>query len=68
LISHATGRRDLIHPLAKAVVAVGADGTMIEVHENPEKALSDGQQSLNFEEFNSTYNDSMQLVKMMEEI
>ena len=67
-LSHATGRRDLIHPLAKAVVAVGADGTMIEVHENPEKALSDGQQSLNFEEFNSTYNDSMQLVKMMEEI
>ncbi|MGC8544320.1 bifunctional 3-deoxy-7-phosphoheptulonate synthase/chorismate mutase [Athalassotoga sp.] len=67
-LSHATGRRDLIPPLAKAVVAVGADGVMIEVHENPEKALSDGQQSLNFEEFASTYDTSMDLVKMMEEI
>jgi 3-deoxy-7-phosphoheptulonate synthase len=67
-LSHATGRRDLIPPLAKAVVAVGADGVMIEVHENPEKALSDGQQSLNFEEFAATYDTSMDLVKIMEEI
>ncbi len=67
-LSHATGRRDLIPPLAKAVVAVNADGVMIEVHENPEKALSDGQQSLNFEEFASTYDASMELVKIMEEI
>lgn len=67
-LSHATGRRDLIPPLAKAVVAVGADGVMIEVHENPEKALSDGQQSLNFEEFESAYETSMDLVKIMEEI
>ncbi len=67
-LSHATGRRDLISPLAKAVVAVNADGVMIEVHENPEKALSDGQQSLNFEEFASTYEMSMDLVKTMEGI
>lgn len=65
-LSHATGRRDLISPLAKAVVAVGADGVMIEVHENPEKALSDGQQSLDFKEFETTYDESMELVKIIE--
>ena len=44
--SHAAGRRDLIEPLAKAAVAVGADGLMVEVHDNPEEALSDGDQSV----------------------
>ena len=44
--SHAAGRRDLIIPLCKASVAVGADGLLIEVHQNPEEALSDGEQSL----------------------
>ncbi|MFH0868173.1 MAG: 3-deoxy-7-phosphoheptulonate synthase [Candidatus Woesearchaeota archaeon] len=44
--SHAAGRRDLIAPLCKASVAVGADGLLIEVHPNPEEALSDGEQSL----------------------
>ncbi len=67
-LSHATGRRDLIPPLSKAVVAAGADGVMIEVHENPEKALSDGQQSLNFDEFYKTYDSSMELIRVMEEI
>lgn len=50
-ISHGTGRRDLIPPLAKAAVAAGAHAIMIEVHPKPEEALSDGYQSLNFEEF-----------------
>ncbi|MGC8611006.1 MAG: bifunctional 3-deoxy-7-phosphoheptulonate synthase/chorismate mutase [Athalassotoga sp.] len=67
-LSHATGRRDLIPPLSKAVVAAGADGVMIEVHENPENALSDGQQSLNFDEFYKTYDSSMELIRVMEEI
>lgn len=49
--SHGTGRRDLIIPLSKAAIAVGADGLLIEVHPHPEKALSDGAQSLNFKEF-----------------
>ncbi len=49
--SHATGVRKYVPPLAKASVAVGADGLMIEVHPNPAKALSDGPQSLNPEEF-----------------
>lgn len=52
--SHAAGRRDLILPLSKASAAVGADGLIIEVHTNPELAKSDGQQSLNIEEFNDT--------------
>ena len=49
--SHAAGRRSLVKPLAKAAVAVGADGLMIEVHPEPDKALSDGPQSLSFSEF-----------------
>ncbi len=46
--AHATGKRRLIPPLARAAVAVGADGLMVEVHPNPDKAWSDGAQSLNF--------------------
>jgi len=49
--SHAAGRRDLVIPLARAAVAVGADGLMVEVHHQPEKALSDGPQSLYPQEF-----------------
>jgi 3-deoxy-7-phosphoheptulonate synthase len=44
--SHGTGRRDKVAPLSRAGVAVGADGVMIEVHHEPEKALSDGPQSI----------------------
>lgn len=44
--SHATGRADMVPPLAKAAVAVGADGLLIEVHNNPAEALCDGPQSL----------------------
>ena len=44
--SHATGKWGLVSPCAKAAVAVGADGLMVEVHPNPEEALSDGSQSL----------------------
>ncbi len=49
--SHAAGKRPFVGPLALAGVAAGADGLMIEVHPNPDRALSDGQQSLTFEEF-----------------
>jgi len=49
--SHATGSRELVAPLAKAAVAAGADGLEIEIHPNPEKALSDANQQLNIEEF-----------------
>lgn len=44
--SHGTGIRDLVSPIAKAAVAVGADGLLIEVHNDPENALCDGDQSL----------------------
>lgn len=44
--SHATGRRDLVLPCARAAVAVGADGLLVETHCQPEKALSDGPQAL----------------------
>lgn len=49
--SHATGVRDYVSPLAKASIACGADGLMIETHPNPTKALSDGPQSLTFTQF-----------------
>src|SRR5947199_79297 len=44
--SHATGRRDKVAPMARASVAAGADGIIVEVHCNPDKALSDGAQSM----------------------
>jgi 3-deoxy-7-phosphoheptulonate synthase len=49
--SHGTGRRSLITPLSRAAIAVGADGIMVEVHPCPERALSDGPQSLDLEGF-----------------
>ncbi|MBN2023953.1 MAG: 3-deoxy-7-phosphoheptulonate synthase [Pirellulales bacterium] len=49
--SHGTGHASLVTPMACAAIAAGADGLIIEVHPNPEKALSDGYQSLNFEQF-----------------
>jgi len=44
--SHGTGRRDKVLPMARAAVAAGADGLIVEVHDDPDKALSDGAQSL----------------------
>ncbi len=49
--SHAVGRRDKVMPLARAVVAAGGDGLLIEVHHDPEKAVCDGPQSLYPEQF-----------------
>ena len=56
--SHGTGKRNMVLPLARAAAAVGADGLMIEVHHQPDKALSDGAQSM--------YPD--QFVELMDEI
>ncbi len=55
--SHAGGIRDLVAPLSFAAVAAGADGLMVEVHPNPEEALSDGDQSLDFDQFRSLMKD-----------
>ena len=49
--SHGTGRRDRVPPLARAAIAVGADGIMVEVHDHPEKALSDGPQAMYPDQF-----------------
>lgn len=51
-LSHSLGRKDIILPLARASLACGAAGLMIEIHENPSEALCDGYQSLSFEELN----------------
>ncbi|MFA6468782.1 MAG: 3-deoxy-7-phosphoheptulonate synthase [Bacteroidota bacterium] len=55
--SHGTGIRSLIPPMAKAAVPVGADGIIIEVHPNPEKAFSDGAQSLTPDQFTGLMDD-----------
>jgi 3-deoxy-7-phosphoheptulonate synthase len=49
--SHATGKRSLVPAVARAAVAIGADGLIVEVHPNPEKAVSDGAQSLTLDQF-----------------
>lgn len=51
--SHAAGHRDLVPDLARIAVAAGADGLIVEVHPNPDKAWSDGEQSLDFAEFDA---------------
>src|SRR6202162_6155080 len=56
--SHATGKRSLVPPLARAAVAIGADGLIVAVHPQPEKAVSDGAQSL----------DPKQWAKMMQDL
>ena len=55
--SHAAGIRWMVHPLSMAAIAVGADGLIIEVHNNPEKALCDGAQSLTPAQFDEVMQD-----------
>jgi 3-deoxy-7-phosphoheptulonate synthase len=55
--SHATGKRFLVAPLALGGVAVGADGVMVEVHPNPDAALSDAEQQLTLEQFEALMRD-----------
>lgn len=63
--SHASGVREYVAPLSKAAIAVGADGLMIEVHPCPEKALSDGPQSLNPAAFESLTNELRPFISLM---
>lgn len=60
-VSHAAGRRELVPPLIKAALAAGADGIMVEVHPDPERALSDGAQSMTFEGFRKIYEEIVEL-------
>lgn len=55
--AHATGKRALIPPLVRAAAAVGADGVMVEIHPDPERAWSDGAQSMGFAQFAETVRD-----------
>ncbi|MEO8898968.1 MAG: 3-deoxy-7-phosphoheptulonate synthase [Candidatus Dormibacter sp.] len=59
--SHATGHRHLVPSMALAAVAAGADGLLIEVHPSPDEALSDGPQSLTFDQFSALMNDVRRL-------
>ncbi len=61
--SHGTGKRDYVTPMALAGLAAGADGLMVEVHPDPEKALSDGAQSLTFDQFD----DMLEKLKLLGE-
>jgi len=63
--SHATGNRDLIAPMAKAAVSAGADGIMIEVHPDPEHALSDSAQQLDLAEFTKLMEELESLAAVM---
>ena len=63
--SHGTGRRDKVLPMARAAVAVGADGVMVEVHHQPEKALSDGPQSIYPEQFATMMNEIEQIAPIV---
>lgn len=63
--SHATGVRAYVKPLSMAAVAVGADGLMIETHPNPSTALSDGPQSLTFEQFEALTKELRPIANLM---
>jgi len=64
--SHATGDYAYVSPLAKAAVACGTDGLMIEVHNDPAHAMSDGPQSLTFDNFDLLMNDLKKYVALAE--
>ena len=63
--SHGTGRRDKVLPLSRAAAAVGADGLMIEVHHDPNKALSDGPQSITPDMFEALMGDLRQIAPVI---
>jgi 3-deoxy-7-phosphoheptulonate synthase len=63
--SHAAGRRDLVLPLARAAVAVGADGLIVETHPRPEQALSDASQQIPTAEFGAFADDVREVVALM---
>jgi 3-deoxy-7-phosphoheptulonate synthase len=63
--SHGTGRREKVAPLSRAAAAVGADGLMIEVHHDPDRALSDGPQSITPEMFEALVGDLRQIAPVI---
>jgi 3-deoxy-7-phosphoheptulonate synthase len=65
--SHATGKRSLIPALSRAGVAIGADGLIVEVHPCPEKAMSDGAQSLDFPQFRAMMQELKPYINLWKE-
>ncbi|MCJ7503268.1 MAG: 3-deoxy-7-phosphoheptulonate synthase [Acidobacteriia bacterium] len=65
--SHATGKQSLVPAVSRAAVAIGADGLLVEVHPCPEKAFSDGPQSLNLEQFRSMMRDLKPYLRLWKE-
>jgi 3-deoxy-7-phosphoheptulonate synthase len=63
--SHGTGRRDSVLPMARAAVAAGADGILVEVHHQPDKALSDGPQSIYPDQFARMMDDLEQIAPVL---
>jgi 3-deoxy-7-phosphoheptulonate synthase len=63
--SHGTGKRNKVTPLSRAAVAVGADGLIIEVHNDPDHALSDGSQSLYPDQFDNLMNEVRQIAQVL---
>lgn len=64
--SHATGKRSLVAPMSKAALVAGAHGVLVEVHPEPEKALSDGPQSLTFEGFEQLMQELRKLTSCLQ--
>jgi 3-deoxy-7-phosphoheptulonate synthase len=64
--SHATGKRSLVPAVARAGVAIGADGLIVEVHPAPEKAISDGAQSLDLPQFEKMMQDLQPYIELWE--
>jgi 3-deoxy-7-phosphoheptulonate synthase len=64
--SHATGKRSLVPAVARAGVAIGADGLIVEVHPAPEKAISDGAQSLDLVQFERMMQDLRPYIELWE--
>lgn len=67
-ITHSTGRKDILTPVAKAAIAVGADGIMAEVHPEPLNALSDSMQQMDFNQFEEFMNELQIFISAIENI
>ncbi|MFI5110391.1 MAG: 3-deoxy-7-phosphoheptulonate synthase, partial [Terriglobales bacterium] len=63
--SHGTGKRNKVTPLSRAAVAVGSDGLIVEVHNDPDRALSDGMQSLYPDQFDVLMSEVRQIAAVL---
>lgn len=66
--SHGTGRRELVEAVSLGALGAGADGLIVEIHPEPDKAISDGFQSVNFEEFENLYKKAIKMYNFVNKI